>query len=589
MNKTFNYIFTASVALTFGFVSCQDDWDAHYDKQADTEHGTASLYEMIAEQPQLSDFRKVLDATKAFANSKQTPVTYATLLGTDQFFTVWAPVNGTFNCDSLLEMCKTSEGDSLVELHFVKNHVARYSHSFNGKEKRVLMMNEKTLSMEATSFGDVSAMDTNKAARNGVLHVIEHPIAYYYNIYEALVGKPEYQHIGKFLRSYQIDELDELQSLAMGIVDGKTVYIDSVFKSRNDLLDQNYGHIDREDSTYWMLVPSKTLWDSLYAEAETYYNYSFVEKADSVHTRWSYYALMQDLVFNPHVQTSINDSIVSTTWSQWQGDLFHTYYKPFDEGGLFKTAWAGQEQCSNGMIYQVDQWPYIKEKTYFRRINVEAEGRMYQFDEAGSDKTKKLGIEYHSTRADSVSGGYIVVNPDKQTDKYWIEYELPQVLSGTYDVCVVFLPRSVDPSLPFSDDIVPAGRRNIHSSKFTVELTYAGFDGTLYTIDSKTRYNIDPESNSYYVKTTDKSVDYLFDCNVNPTAATRAFINNPFFVDTIKLCTMHFPTCNYDQKEVTNRLKIINAIQNNETNKYWGNWFIDRVLLLPHKEEATDN
>lgn len=592
MNKTIRYTLVAS-ALTLGMVSCQDDWDAHYDQQADTQHGTESLYEIMAAKPELSDFCKVLKATKAFANSKQTPVTYAEILNADQFFTVWAPVNGTFNCDSLVQLCQTSEGDSLVELHFVKNHLARYSHSFNGVEKNVMMFNGKTLALSANSFGQVEFNSSNTAARNGLLHELKHPISYYYNIYEALVAKEEYQHIGKFLRSYQIDELDEKNSLAMGIVDGETVYSDSVFKSRNDLLvDHIYGRINKEDSLYWMIVPTRQLWDSLYAEAETYYNYAFVEKADSIHERWSHYALMQDLVYNPNpkIQVALQDSIVSTTWRERQNSTFHTYYKPFEQGGLFATAWSGTEQCSNGMIYQVDQWPFVKEKTYFTRINVEAEGRMYQFDEAGSDKTKKLGIEYHGTRADSVSGGgYIVVNPDKQTDKYWIEYELPDVLSGTYDVCVVFLPRSVDPSLPFSEDIVPAGKRNRRSSKFTVEVTYAGTDGKLYTIASNTRYSVDPENPAYYVKTTDKNVPYLFDCNVNATAATRAFINDPFCVDTVKLCTMHFPTCNFDQIEVTNRLKIINAIQSNETNKYWGCWFIDRVLLLPHKEEATEN
>lgn len=582
MNSIIKYSFVVS-ALSMAMVSCQDDWDAHYDQNADTKYGKSSLYEVISSQPELSDFCRVLEATKAFANSKQTSVTYAELLGKDQFYTVWAPVNGTFNCDSLVKMCQTSGGDSLVELQFVKNHVARYAHSYNGQNRNVMMLNGKTLAFDGTTFGQINSSKTNIAARNGVLHTLQTPVSYYYNIFEALVAKPIYQHVGGFLHSYQIDELDELQSLAKGIEDGKTVYIDSVFKSKNDLLADNiYGHIDHEDSTYWMIVPTPELWDSLYEEAKSYYNYAFIDKADSVHLRWSHYALMQDMVFNPKDQKSLKDSIVSTTWIKNQSDRSHTYYRPLEEGGLFKTAWSNVEQCSNGMIYQVDQWPFNKYDTYFRYISVEAEGRIYKFDE------KKMSLEYGFSRADSISNNqYLIVTPTKQQDSYSVEYELPGVLSGTYDVCIVFLPRNVDPTLPFTDETT-AGKRNMRPAKFSVEMTYAGTDGEYYKVSSANRYSIDPENPQYYVRSTDKSIPYLFDCNVNPTAANRAFINDPFKVDTVKLCTFHFPTCNYDQKEITNRLKISNAIASSETNKYWNVWFIDRILLLPHKDEENN-
>jgi len=363
----------AAVSLT----GCQDDWDAHYGQIADTQYGNASLFEVLSSNAELSDFCAVLKATKCFANSKQTGTTYADLLGSDQFFTVWAPVNGSFNRDSLISLCNSSEGDSLVELRFVKNHVARYSQPYNGENKEVLMLNNKTLSFDGMNFGAVALKSNNLATRNGIIHTLQQPVEYYYNIYEALASKEEYYHLGEFLKSYQVDLLNENKSLAMGIVDGKTVYIDSVFDSKNDLLDYTYGHIDNEDSTYWMIVPTREIWDSIYNEAKGYYNYAYVEKADSVFNRWSHYALMQDLIFNPNVQDAINDSIVSTTYTNSRNGLFHTYYKPFEEGGLFNpNMWSDQLQCSNGMIYEVDQWPYDKYNTYFKRINVEAEGRI---------------------------------------------------------------------------------------------------------------------------------------------------------------------------------------------------------------------
>lgn len=586
MKNKLQYTLIASV-LGLGLMSCQDEWDSHYGQTAATDYGTASLYEVLKSQPELSDFCQVLAATKSFANNKQTEVTYAQLLDADQFFTVWAPVNGTFNRDELLNMTKTVEGDSLVELHFIKNHVARYSHSSNGKDRSVMMLNGKTLAYADGGFANVTLDKKNIAARNGLVHTIKEPISYYYNIYEALVAQEQYQHIGSFLRKYHVDVFDPTSSLAMGIKDGKTVYVDSIFYTQNELLYFHYGHIDREDSTYWMIVPTKELWDELYADAETYYDYGAIEKADSIHDRWAHYALMQDLVFNPNAQTSIKDSIVSTTFSKYQDGIYHTYYKPFQEGGLFTTAWSAEQQCSNGMIYEVSKWPFQKNFTFFTPIAVEAEDRVYKYEEPGN---KKLSLIGYRSSADSISQGYVVATPEVQTDAYFIEYELPDVLSGKYDVCVVMLPRSVDPMLPFTEESL-AGRRNRRPAKFTAEIFYNDKNGKAVSVASNGRYTYDPENPAHYIKggNNDKTIDFLFDCNYNADKyASRAFTNDPFKVDTVKLCTMHFPTCNFDQRVITNRLRITNKIGNSDTEYYWCTMFIDRILLLPHNDEAEN-
>ncbi|MBR0036156.1 MAG: fasciclin domain-containing protein [Bacteroidales bacterium] len=575
--------------LIFGLalVACQDDWNDHYGQTADTQYGNASLYEVIGAQSELSDFCQVLDSVRVFANNRITSIHYSEMLNEGQFFTVWAPKNGSFNKDSLLRLCQTSEGDSLVELHFLKNHIARYTHSVNGKEEDVRMLNAKQLTLGAGTFGNMRVATSNIATSNGVLHILDNPVSYYYNIYEALVSLPEYQHLGSFLRSYQIDEFDETQSLAMGIVDGKTVYVDSVFYAKNELLDK-YGYINSEDSTYWMIVPSQTLWDSLYAEAETYYNYGSLNKADSIHNYWSHYALMQDLVFNPNpdVQKSILDSICSTTWNKRDAGKYHVYYNAFNAGGLF-TQFSDSMVCANGSIYEVSSWPFVKEKSYFIPIKTEAEGRYY---EAAETATKTLGIDMRRASADSISGGYIVLTPQTGTDAYYITYEIPDVLSGSYDVKVVMLPKSV-----YYSNIDPntvEGKRLIRPVKFLAEITFAGADGQEYKVDSRHRYSFDESTPGYYTQQANSATDYpfLFDCNLNPNAAaTRAFTNNPFLVDTIQLCTMTFPTCNYAQNKVTTRLKITNNIGSKETNTYNNSMFIDCIIFQPHTESGSNN
>lgn len=582
MKKT---IFTlAAAALVFS--SCQDDWNEHYDQQADSAYGTSSLYEIIASRPELSDFRAVLDSARLFAGNRISATHYSQLLAQDQFLTVWAPVNGTFNRDSLLQLCQTTNGDSLVELHFLKNHIARYPQSFvPGKERAIRMLNAKTLRMADGTYGDAQLRETNIASRNGVLHILNQPATYRYNIYEALYSLPEFQHVGKFLKSYQIDEFDETSSLAMGVVDGKTVYVDSVFYTWNRLL-YTYGLINSEDSTYWMMVPPADVWKEKYAEASTYYQFGSIGKADSIHDYWTNYALLQDLVFNPHEQLGYPDSLCSTTWSRMLAGEYHVFYNPRDTKGLMAYV-QDSLICSNGNIYRLREWPQSMNRSYFRKIVKQAESGMFEnFEAAG----KALKIEYRSMAADSISGNsYISVNPQTQYDKYYVTYEVGNVLSGCYDVKVVMLPKTVwNPNL---DPNATADKKHFRPNKFAAEITFAGTDGKEYTVKSGSRYTYDSSTPGYYIEaaSSDKSVDFLFDCNLSPSTAgpvtnraARAFTNDPYRVDTIQLATIHFPTCNYDQQKITTRVKIQNAIDQQQAQQYNSEMLIDCILFMPH-------
>lgn len=571
-------VLTVGTAMLTG---CQDDWNDHYDQQADTQYGTESIYEIIASRSDLSDFRQVLDSARLFSGNRISSVHYSQLLGQDQFLTVWAPVNGTFNRDSLLQLCQTAHGDSLVELHFLKNHIARFSNSaVAGRQTAVKMLNGKTLTMSDFKHGDAEIQEANIASRNGVLHVVKSPVTYRYNIYEALFSLDKYNHIGDFLQSYQIDKFDETQSLAMGVVDGKTVYVDSVFYATNILLNTHvYGHIDSEDSTYWMLVPDRTLWDQLYNEASTYYQFGSTPKADSLHDYWTNYALMQDLVYNPMVQLSMQDSLCSTTWNTAWAGRRHVYYEPFKAGNLWSYC-VDSLVCSNGNIYEMTQWPF-SQSTYFNYIKVEGEGRIYDSFEA---KGKTLSLTKRNASADSISGGYIHLKPQTQYDSYYVIYEIPDVLSGCYDVCAVILPHTV-----YNPNYTPeANKAEFRPNKFVAELVYEGLDGKEYEVTSNRRYVYDPTTPGYYepASNTDTSIPFLFDCDLNPnTAATRAFTNDPYRVDTVRLATVHFPTCNYDQQKVTTRLKIQNSITNKQTNSYNAEIFLDCILFLPHTSE----
>ena len=90
------------------------DWNDHYEGATDASEG-ATLWEQLKANPQLSDFCNVLEQTKVYRMHKKTPISYADLLSSGQSFTVMAPVNNTFNKDSLLQLVQTVVGDSAVE------------------------------------------------------------------------------------------------------------------------------------------------------------------------------------------------------------------------------------------------------------------------------------------------------------------------------------------------------------------------------------------------------------------------------------------------------------------------------------------
>lgn len=562
--------------------ACQDDWDEHYNQQPDSDYGTSSIYEVIASKPELSDFKAVLDSARLFANSRITGTHYSEFVGSDQFLTVWAPVNGTFNKDSLLQLMSTSRGDSLVEHTFLKNHIANFNYSDNGKEQSFFALNGKRQSLKDGYYSGSRIKNKNISLRNGVLNIIERPAEYRYSIFEALENFERYDHIGKYYRSYDYDRFDESSSLPIGVVDGKTVYIDSVFYAVNPLLGY-YERLIDDDSTFLMLMPNRQIWDSVYAEAETYFNFGNVNKSDSLHKFYSHNALLGDLIYNPtsFYNRSPKDSLCATNYRAYTEGNYHVLYNPFEQGSPF-TSSKETYDCSNGTIYSIDYWPFKKETSYFTQLKVEGESRTYLFDNYESS-TKKLKLDYRETLNGSVSGyRYISITPQTLYDSYYVVYEVPSVLSGTYDVCVVMLPKTIyNPNYDPEED-----KKQFRPNKFTAEITYGGLDGQEYTIDTKSRYIFDETTPQYYVKSTAAEADYVFDCDFTPTTATtRAFTNDPLRIDTIKLATVHFPTCNLAQPKTTTRVKIQNNVSNKQTNTYNSEMFIDCIIFRPHVEE----
>ena len=233
-----------------GFLSSCSDWDDHYENEA-ANSAELTLWDAIQQRSDLSDFAQVLEKTMVFRQHKKTPVSYADLLKGGRSFTLFAPVNGTFNKDSILSLVTTANGDSAVERFFIMNHLSQNLVSADGTEKNFRLLNYKNASFADNKVNNVGFRESNIHSKNGIMHVMDRQLPYMMTIYEALVALPQFKSHGEFLASYNEDEFNESASVSSGIVDGKKIYIDSVMIERNKLMDR----------TFMLIVP---LWMMLF-------------------------------------------------------------------------------------------------------------------------------------------------------------------------------------------------------------------------------------------------------------------------------------------------------------------------------------
>lgn len=517
----------AALPLTLG--SCSDAWDDHYEQKGD--NATTTLLQCIQSQPQLSDFLALLQKTHVYNNNHVTSVTFAELLDADQALTVWAPVNGSFNADSLLALCQTVKGDSTVGQHFVMNHIAHNLFNMNAQTcQDVLMLNNKYLPLNATSLYNASTVagSSNMSASNGLLHIVNSGAQYTYNVYEALTSLQEFAHLGSFLSHYEKQELDENRSIQAGIVDGQKVYSDSVMVKENALF-RVFDQIMSEDSTFLMLAPDADMWQTVYDEAAKYFNYGSMPKADSISEYWTTISLMADLIYNRNIQ-HLSDSLFSTSFKarEWP---YHVYYKPFAADGILASDNIKDSlQCSNGSVYRLKQWPFTPEDLYFHPITTQGER------EASLRDYKDCTMNYRAVIADSVSGnGYVDIVSRTSTSNWTATFEIANTLSGTYDICAIILPKTV--YNPNSRDFKP--------NKFKASLNYVDADGVAQKEDFPTELS-----------------------------------NNAHAVDTVVIGRFTFPTCNYQQTDVTVSLQLQCSIQPRQTT-FSREMYLDCIYLKP--------
>ena len=252
----------AASMLTASSCSDFDDYNEAPAEQSPT--AAQTLWENINSTPELSEFAALVKKSG-----------YDKELSSSRFYTVWAPLNGH------LDLAKWQNADSAtLRFQFVENHIADYNHYISSPvDERIITLNEKSYNFKgsaddnASSFGGQTIAKSNVAALNGVIHQLSGEAVYRYNFYEYLTANKETDSLSNYVMRYEMQELDEQNSVAGPIVDGIQTYEDSVMIISNAFLDGIRCNLDNEDSTYTMLLPTNEAWEKSYATVKSNLNY----------------------------------------------------------------------------------------------------------------------------------------------------------------------------------------------------------------------------------------------------------------------------------------------------------------------------
>lgn len=516
-----------AIPLCAGLITSCSEWDDHFDNQG-VEGSNTTLWEEIASRPELSDFAEVLQSTKVFRQHKKTSTSYADMLNGGQSFTVMAPVNGTFDKQSLINQTATAQGDSAVERFFVMNHITRTPHSAIDSSFR--MLNNKKMTIEGNSIGGVEFQETNLRGKNGILHVVKSELPYVKTIYETLCLDGNFNLSGAAVARYNEDEFNESASVSSGLVEGVPVYVDSVVIERNKLL-ESIGLLNAEDSFYYAAIPSDSGWNRAWKTAKEYFKFSkALEKGDSLQTYWTTRSLLEDAVFSRTVQSSIQDSIVSKQYNRSTPE-YHVFYKPFASDGIFGKA-DEQLACSNGTLYKYEEWPFTPQQTYFKKIVEEGEST---YDLIA---TSECNYYTRGLNADSISkGAYLYISPLKGTSNWKVTFKISNTLAGKYDICVVTLPKTIeDPTA------------KVRRCKFKAAINYIDENGNAQT----------------------------YDCE------NKSFTSVASVVDTIVVAeNFKFPAANFNQNNDKVSVSIQCNITPKESSSYDREMYLDCIILRP--------
>lgn len=596
-------VFCSATLLLVGVTSCKDEWNDHYESNNSGRTFEGTIMEYLKSQRELSDFVEIVEKSD-----------FDIELASSQMYTLWAPVNGAFNKDSLISIINADRKYFVVK-EFIKNHMTRYNVSCSELEdtKKVSLLNAKFTQVTANKlFGHANILESNISCKNGIVHKIDHSHPYQANLYEQIENAHmdwlAEHHMEEddsmislytFLKAYNADSLDPNKSVERGIDEkGQKVYVDSVMIRNNTILNSIDAMLYEEDSSYTILIPTVEAYQERYNIAREYLVYNPSENivdpkmCDSLAHYYANMFAITDLFFNDNYNKNyltLGDSIMSTTYrkTNWEN---HVYYHPYEPGGIF--SYGKIVEASNGKAYLVDKYPLSVTDQFYKKIDVSCPTTR-NIDQT----TNKSGKPAYTKDIDTSFPSYFL---NVSTDDYEVQtsfldikpinsnnpaigFKVYDTLKGNYDIYLVYCPiwvnefKTYEDAKVYSDSLKAEVEKGASASLLKNDpLRPYYFKATIWERDNKGS-NI----GLYPSKGTDLT---------DPVSRTKNFTTNvENYVDTLFLGTYATKNAYYKTNGEGVLIQFQPNITSTKTSTYSREMFFCKVIFKPHAEEPTEN
>lgn len=516
MNTIFKHKILAGAMLCGALLvasSCDDSEGLKV--TAEVPYADKTMYEVMTSDPELTDFIAVINSCGEHCADS--------LFNKSKVYTVWAPKNGTFNKDSLIEEAKNG-GREQVFTRFVKAHIANHLRAANGTvENKILLLNDKVVLFEGNRIDgytfDGQVVDvTNIRAWNGIIHKLSNPSEYKYSIWEYLKTDSRVDSVAAFLYAFDHTEFSPSNSIMGPIVDGEQTYLDSVFNTTNKLLGEyeGVGRLNIEDSTYTVYVPTNEAWAEMVELADRHFNYHQLDKPtsipvedrDSLRNHYSRINTIKYMTYSDNEQRYVESE--DSIFPVWRGSSVFTGTKLFAKSKLEEYV-IDEQKLSNGTFKLISKCPFTQFELWHDTIKVEGENESMRIlgTTAGVTPSTKYvskdDIEKDSLFAGvELSGnGYYEVESPARTPVV-LSYKLPDVLSASYKVAVVVVPAGFPTVVREGDGAARASKLTMTLSQLVAKdtpetlITNAGVMNDPFNID--TLFLQDKDGNPAVVK-----------------------------------------------------------------------------------------
>lgn len=587
--------------------SCTDYIDYNTVPEAIDPAADKTLWENISANDNLSDFASVLQR-----------VGYDKVLNTPGAYTVWAPINGSFDMDSLSQV-----SDTKVEKEFLRNVIASYTHRENDlNDTIVYMLNGKLLKFSnkntpALSFDGQSILPNsinpavfNYPSVNGLLYNVAVPAAFRYNGYEYISEAADIANsMATYVKKYETIILDEASSIKGDIIDGVQHYDDSVVIVTNTLIEDNLrSQINNEDSTYTVLIPTDEAWEEAYKRISSYYKYipkiayqdlqspavgtnkgttGTIMKADlgkvettlssapagsefstaesywtdSITKRW----ITNNLIFS-ETNRKYNSKLITGMSFAENDTLYSTTRSYLTNPTLLDEATIERIKLSNGHARIINRLPFTPEDTYAPIIRTSNVGRIVTATGSGYtyERIHKVNLD---PKVCVLEEGYPYLTyvkadiPSASNFAAELDFYLNDVLSTTYDIYAVIVPARVE------DPTTPDSVCKPYTLYFDINYTDASntqitgrFDGDTIQVGTAKVKKVEP------------------------------FLVGDLKVDTVKLGRITFPIC-YAGTEAKPNIKVmhsVNSFLSSYKKKYEQVLRVANIILEPVAMEEDE-